>query len=131
MNLRHFVFRVMINAIAIAVTAVLLPGIIIPDDSLGTLLIIGFVFSLVNAFLKPILTVLSCPLVLLTLGLFLLVINGVMLIITSEITGGLLQVESFGWAFFGGIIIALVNMMLEGALGLRDEPPPQDGRKRR
>jgi putative membrane protein len=123
--MRDFVLRILINAIAIAVTAVLLDGITLANDSLGTLLIIGLVFSLVNAVLRPIITLLSCPLVILTLGLFILVINGVMLLITDSLTGGLLTVDGFWTAVFGGIIIALVNMVLEGLLGLDDEPPAE------
>ena len=101
--------------------ALLLDGITLANDSIGTLLIIGLVFSLVNAVLRPIITLLSCPLVILTLGLFVLVINGIMLIITDSLTGGLLTVDGFWTAVFGGIIIALVNMVLEGVLGLDDE----------
>ncbi len=127
--MRNFVLRILINAIAIAVTAVLLEGITLANDSLGTLLIIGLVFSLVNAVLRPIITLLSCPLVLLTLGLFILVINGVMLLITDSLTGGLLTVDGFWTAIFGGIIIALVNMVLEGVLGL-DAEPADDKNKR-
>jgi putative membrane protein len=125
MNLRNFVLRIIINAIAIAVTAVLLPGVELGSDGVGALLVIGLVFSLVNAFIRPIITFLSCPLVILTLGLFILVINGIMLMLTGSITGDLLIVNGFWPAFFGGIIIALVNMVLEGIVGLDDEVEKQ------
>jgi putative membrane protein len=115
-----FLIRVIINAVAIAITAQLLPGIEVVDNSIGTLLIIGLIFGLVNAIIKPILVFLTCPAVILTLGLFILVINGLMLQITSLLVGHLFRVENFGQAFLGGIIMAIVSIIMEILLGVRD-----------
>src|SRR5258706_5021729 len=82
--MRNFFIRVVINAIGIALTAEILPGIHVANNDLGTLLIIGLVFGIVNALLKPLLILLTCPAVILTLGLFLLIINGIMLLVTAS-----------------------------------------------
>jgi putative membrane protein len=119
--MRNFVLRLIVNAIALAVTAALLPGIHIRDDSIGTLLIVAFIFGVVNAIIKPILIILSCPLVILTLGLFLLVVNGIMLLITDAIAGNRLEIDTFWWAVLGGLIISFVGSVLENALGLNED----------
>ena len=97
--------RIITYAIAIDLTAKLLPGIHLANNDLGTLLIIGLIFGIVNAFIKPIIMVLTCPFVLLTLGLFVLVINGLLLLLTAQLSGKLLTIDNFGWAFLGGIIM--------------------------
>ncbi|MBN2305334.1 MAG: phage holin family protein, partial [Anaerolineae bacterium] len=74
--MRDFLMRLLINAVALAATAAILPGISVRDNGIGTLLIVALIFGLLNAVLKPALLILSCPLVILTLGLFLLVVNG-------------------------------------------------------
>jgi putative membrane protein len=127
--MRNFLIRVLINAVAIAITASLLPGIQVVNNDIGTLLLIGFVFGLVNAVLKPILTFLTCPFVLLTLGLFVLVINGLMLMITASLSGGRLIVDGLGWAIVGGIIMSLISMILEGVLNV-EESDEAEKRKR-
>jgi putative membrane protein len=113
----QFLLRVIINAVAIAITAQLLPGITVVNDSLGTLLIIGLVFGIVNALLKPLLLFLTCPAVIITLGLFVLVINGIMLLVTASLLPNQLHVDGIGWAIVGGIIMSIITMVLEGVLG--------------
>jgi putative membrane protein len=116
--MRDFLVRVIINAIAIFITAALIPGITVSNDILP-LLLVGIVLTLVNALLKPILLFLSCPAVILTLGLFVLVINGFVLQIAAYFAGDAFNVENFWAAFLGGIVMAIVNMLLEGLLGDR------------
>jgi putative membrane protein len=118
--MRNFLIRLVINAIAIAIAASLLPGIDVVDNDLGTYLIIALVFGILNALVKPILVILTCPAVILTLGLFLLVINGLLLRITADLSGGRLIVDGWGAAILGGIIMGLVGMVLESVLGLDD-----------
>ena len=68
-----------------------------------------------NAFLKPILTVLTCPLILLTLGLFALVVNGLMLLVTAYVSQKLgfdFAVDGFWWALLGGIVIGVISTAL-------------------
>jgi putative membrane protein len=116
-----FLLRVIINAIAIAVTASLLSGIHVVNRDLGTLLIIGLVFGIINALVKPLLSLLTCPFIILSLGLFLLVINGLMLLLTASLSGGRLIVDGFWWAVLGGIVMSIVGMILESILGIRDD----------
>lgn len=115
---RDFLIRVAVNAIAIAVTTAVLPGISVRDESIATYLVLGIVFGLVNALVKPILALLTCPLIIVTLGLFILVINGLILMLTSSLTGGLLTVDSLGSAILGGVVMGIVNVVLESLFGL-------------
>lgn len=117
MNVRSFLIRLVINAIALYVTASILPGIQIGDDSAGTLLLIALVFGIINAIVKPIVTLLTCPMVLLTLGLFSLVINALMLLLTASLVGeARFQVDGFWTALLGGIVMAIVSMLIEWGL---------------
>lgn len=124
-----FLLRVIINAIAIAVTASLLSGIHVINRDLGTLLIIGLIFGIINALVKPILSVLTCPFIILSLGLFLFVINGLMLLLTASLSGGRLVVDSFWWAVLGGIVMSIVGMILESILGVRDSKDKEKGKR--
>ena len=121
--MKNFFIRVVINAIAIAVTATLIPNIDVVNNDISTLLIIGLVFGVINSLLKPILMFLTCPAVILSLGLFVLVINGVMLLITESLVGDRLIINGgIGTAILGGIVMAIVSMVLEGVFKLDDEP---------
>ncbi len=116
--MRNFILRVIVSAIAIAVAAALLPGISVVNKDILSFLLLGLIFGIVNALIKPIISILSCPLVLLTLGLFMFVINGVMLMITAALSDGRLKVDGLGWAIVGGIIMGVVNVVLELVLGM-------------
>jgi len=119
--MREFLLRVIVNAIAIAATAAILPGINVANMDIGTLLIVGLVFGIVNALVKPIVTALTCPFVILSLGLFLLVINGCMLMLTASLVGERLMIDGFLWAIIGGIVMGLIGMVLEGMLGINED----------
>lgn len=120
--MREFILRVIVNAIAIAITAALLPGINVANMDIGTLAIVGLVFGIVNALVKPIVVALTCPFVILSLGLFLVVINGCMLSLTGYFVGDRLTIDGFIWAILGGIVMGVIGMVLEGMLGIRDNP---------
>jgi putative membrane protein len=113
-SLQSFLIRWMINTIALYAAVVVIPGIEFTHGPLQ-LLAVALVFGVVNAVLRPILTVLSCPLVLLTLGLFTLVINGVMLMLTARLAAlwdlGF-RVNGFWPAFWGGLVVGVVSLML-------------------
>lgn len=129
METRNFVLRILINAIAIAVAAALIPGIQATSE-IGPLLLIGLVLTITNAILKPILIFLTCPAVILTLGLFIFVINAVVLRVAGSIVGESLTIDGWGAAILGGVAMAIVNMVLEGALGLNKPDSPQGKPKR-
>ena len=127
--MRDFAIRVLINAVAIAVTALLIPGIQVANNDIVTLLILGLIFGLVNSMLKPILLLLTCPMVILSLGLFILVINGLMLMITDALAGDALIIEGgMSTAIWGGMVMAIVSMVLEAALRLDDKDGENGGR---
>ena len=121
--MREFLIRVLINAVAIAVTALLIPNIHIANNDISTLLIIGLIFGVVNSLLKPILLLLTCPAVLLSLGLFIFVINGVMLMITDSLAGDRLTIQGgIFTAILGGMVMAAVSIALESVLKRDDSP---------
>jgi putative membrane protein len=106
--------RFVINAVALWVAATFIPGppgIEFADDSLTTLAIVAAVFGLVNAFIKPIVRLLSLPARILTLGLFGLIINTAMLALTALILEQL-TIDGFGSAFIGALVISVVSMVL-------------------
>lgn len=116
-----FVIRLVINAIAIWLAGQWLSGIHIADSGQGTgtdlliLLGIALVFTVVNAFVKPIVKLLSLPLLILTLGLFTLVINALMLLLTAWLSSQTewgLSIDGFWTAVWGALIISVVNFVL-------------------
>ncbi|MGH2592873.1 MAG: phage holin family protein [Anaerolineae bacterium] len=110
---RSFVYRWLIGGLGLLVADALVPGIHY-DGNATEFIILALIFGLVNALLKPILALLTCPLVLLTLGLFMLVINALLLGLTSSLGRSIgipFVVDSFGAAFWGGIIISLVGLL--------------------
>jgi putative membrane protein len=119
--MRSFAIRLLINAAALAFTAWLLPGITIAENSLVSLLIIALIFGVINALVKPVIVILSCPLVILTLGLFYLVINGLMLLLTDALAGERFEVDGIGWAILGGLVLGVVGSIIESMLNLDDE----------
>jgi putative membrane protein len=85
------------------------------QERLIALAIVALVFSLINTFVAPVVKTLSLPFIVITLGLFLLVINALLLLLTDWIAGKLdvtFYVESFGWAVLGAIVISVVNAVL-------------------
>lgn len=110
----RFVVRLLINAAGLWVAARLLPGISFGGE-VGTLLIVALLFGVVNALLKPILTLLTCPLQILTLGLFTLVINGFLLLLTGWLStrlGLAFEVAGFWPAFWGALVVTVVSVVL-------------------
>jgi putative membrane protein len=85
------------------------------SERLIALAVVALVFSIINTFVAPVVKTLSLPFIVLTLGLFLLVINALLLLLTDWIAGKLdvsFYVESFGWAVLGAIVISIVNAVL-------------------
>lgn len=116
--------RWLINALGVYVAFRLVPGILV-DGGWSVYLWSALIIGLVNALIAPFIKLLTCPLILLSLGLFTLVINGAMLLLASRIAEGLgvgFRVMGFGPAFLGAIVIGLVSWALSALLGLnRDE----------
>lgn len=114
--MKHFLIKTIANAVALAVAVWLLSDITLTGADTGdktiTLIIVALIFGVVNFVVKPIAQLLSFPLLILTLGLFALVINALMLLLTSWLADKLdvgFHVEGFGTALLGGLIIAIVS----------------------
>jgi putative membrane protein len=112
---RIFLARWVFNVIALFVAAWILSGVSYGDEW-WSLLIAGLVFTVVNAFVKPILTVLSIPFIVVTLGLFYFLINILMLYITDWIVSDF-ELDNFWWAALAAIIVSIVNWILHVAFG--------------
>jgi putative membrane protein len=116
----RFLLRVVVNALALAVATWLLSGITVTGDNTGqrlvTLLLVGAVFGVVNAIVRPVVTILSIPFIILTLGLLMFVINALMLLLTSWLSGQLglhFHVDGFWTAVLGSIIISVATWLIE------------------
>ncbi|MET9391884.1 phage holin family protein [Streptomyces sp. NPDC006624] len=119
----NFLVKTIANAGALAVAVWLLDKITLTGDSTakqaGTLIIVALLFGLVNFLVKPFVKLLSLPLLILTLGLFTLVVNALMLLLTSWLAGVLdlsFHVEGFWTAVLGGLIISIVSWALNVVL---------------
>jgi putative membrane protein len=112
-DLNRALVRLLINAISIVIAAQILPGLTFNDWK--GVVFAAAVFGLMNTFIKPVVEALTCPLYLLTLGLFAIVVNGVMLALTSwiaEQAGFGFHVDGFGTAIKGGIVIGIVSWLV-------------------
>jgi putative membrane protein len=116
-----FFLRWLINAVGLYVAILIVPGIEFAGNWIN-LLWLALIFGLLNALLRPLLGLLTCPLIILTLGLFTLVLNTFMLWLTSRIGESFnlgLTVNGFWPAFLGALVMSLVSIVL--SLVLRDE----------
>jgi putative membrane protein len=115
--LLRLLIRFVVLALIIGLVAEIVPGIHV-HGGFGSLLWIAFLFSLVNLILGPIARLLSLPFILVTLGLFLLVIDAALLGLTAAITSHL-DIDGFWWAVLGGLLIAIFSWLAELILPVR------------
>ena len=116
-----FFIRWAINAAALYVAVLIVPGIELSGDWTGVLWL-ALIFGLLNALVRPLLKLLTCPLIILTLGLFTILINTALLLLTSRIGQAFgigLGVDGFWTAVLGSLVISVVSVIL--SLFLRDE----------
>lgn len=120
------VIRVVVTAAALGVAAWVVPGILVTGHStgskVGTLLVVALIFGIVNAVLKPIIKTVGCAFYVITLGLVAIIVNGLLLWLTSYIAGKLslpFHITGFVAAVEGALIVAVVSWVLH--LILRDE----------
>jgi len=130
-----YLLRVVVSAAALGVATWAVPGIQLRTASdwskAGTLLVVALIFGLINATLKPLIKVVGCAFYILTLGLAALVVNGLLLWLTSVIAGDLklpFHVTGFWAGFWGAIIVGLVSWVLHLIIGDerkdKRQPPP-------
>jgi putative membrane protein len=123
--------RLAVSAVALAVATAVVPGIELTTGSLSskvlTLVAVALIFGVVNAVLKPIVKVVGCAFYVLTLGLIALVVNGLLLWLTSWVAGKLklpFHITGFWPAFWGAIIVSVVGWLL--GIGIRDKPAQEE-----
>lgn len=117
------IIQLLINAGALYVAVLVVPGMdfdFTPENAWLRFLLVAFIFALVNTFLRPILQILTFPITIVTLGLFLIVINALMLLITDAISDELalgLTVADFFAALLGALVISIVGFLLSLVIG--------------
>lgn len=105
----NLLLRILITSISAVVAAYILPGVHLADFS--TAIIVAFVLALLNAILKPILVFLTIPITIFTFGLFLLVINAGMIMLTSHLINGF-EVNGFWYALLFSIVLSVISSLL-------------------
>jgi putative membrane protein len=113
----HMLLRWLLNTIALFIVVTLVPHF--HYHSVVTLAVAAAVLGLLNAIVRPLLFVLTLPLTIVTLGLFLIVLNGIMLELTAALVPGF-GIDSFGWAIVGAIVLAIVSLVTN-RIGRREE----------
>ncbi|HAM52497.1 MAG TPA: hypothetical protein DCP92_18035 [Nitrospiraceae bacterium] len=117
----YLILRVMINALSIMAAVKLVHGITFSGEW-WKMIIIGALFGLVNSLIKPLVQLFTLPLIILTLGLFTLVVNALMLALTAGFSGPFdlgLHIDGFWPAFLGALIVSIVSMLLSCLTGAK------------
>lgn len=118
----RFLIRLLINAAALWIATQIVPGVT-HTGRWTSLLLVALVFGVLNAVVRPILKLLTCPLIVLTLGLFTFVINALMLWLTSVVSESFslgFHVDGFGSAFLGALVVTVVSVLLSVFLSDKD-----------
>lgn len=125
-----------INTLAVLVAVYVVPGIQFKDNSLWTPFVTSLVLGILNAFFRPLMMFLALPLLIVTLGLFMLVINALLLYLVGLLLGSHFEVDGFGSALLGALVISVVSVLLNVATGVnrsrihiehRPRPPSDRG----
>ncbi|MEM9326134.1 MAG: phage holin family protein [Bacteroidota bacterium] len=106
----NFFLKLLLSTIAVMVASYILPGVHV--SSFFTALVLALVLSILNVIVKPILIVLTIPLTIVTLGIFLLVINALIILIADALMGGTFAVDGFWWALLFSIVLSITNSLL-------------------
>ena len=113
----NFIIKILLSAFAVIITAYIIPGVHVEDYFVA--IILALVFALLNVTLKPILIVFTIPLTVLSLGLFLLVINALIILVADAIVPGF-SVDGFWWALLYSVILSIVSSLLNDIRGSVD-----------
>lgn len=131
--MKKFLQSWVVNTLAVLVAVYVIPGIRFKGDSLWTPFVTSLVLGILNAFIRPILMLFALPLLILTLGLFRLVINALLLYFVGFLLWQYFEVDNFWSAFLGALIISVVSLLLNLLIGTnrprvqldRRRPPPR------
>lgn len=104
----NWIIRILLNGLAVVLTAYLLPGVSVTDY--WTAIIVALVLAIANVIVKPVLIVLTIPITILTLGLFLLAINAMIILMADYFVDGF-TVDGFWWALLFSLILSLFNSL--------------------
>lgn len=121
-----WIVRFAVNAVALFAAIAIVPGLAVQNENWVTYVWLALFFGIVNAFIRPVLKLLTCPFYILTLGLFALVVNTILFYVTawlSGLFGVALLIDSFGAAFLGALIVSLVHIVLYAVLPDNDHKP--------
>jgi putative membrane protein len=116
-GLKTFTLRLLVNAVLIALVIIIGPGVGVVDGNLVNLLIIGVIFGLVNAFIKPLLVMLASPAIVATMGVATVILDVILLLITVLVVPVLAITSGLGWVtlIVGGVLAGIANSMIEYA----------------
>jgi len=113
----NLLIRIVLNAVALYIAVLVVPGITDPNQSIASYLWLALIFGLVNALVKPFMKFISCGLIALTLGLFTLIINTLMFLLTNWIGAQFdvgLVIDGLWSAFLGALVVSIVSFILGG-----------------
>lgn len=119
--LYSFLTRWLVCSLGLWIAAGLLGSSITYDSKLKVIIIAGLILAIINVFLKPVLIIFSLPAILFSLGLFMIIINGLTVFIASKLYGPL-HITNFWAAVFAGMVIGLVNYLVTAILEERRKP---------
>ena len=127
-NWRFLLVRILVNALALAITAAITPKIYFVDKSVWAWLLMACTLGVLNALLKPLLQFLTLQFIFVTYGLVIVLVNALILMLLSFLFPMLFAVDNLLWALVGGLVLGLISSFLESLLGLTmpivpDEPP--------
>lgn len=105
----NFILRIILSSVAVIIASYLIPGIYV--ESFFVAIVLAFLLSLLNVTIKPLLIILTLPLTVVTLGLFLLVINAIIILIAGSIVPGFV-VDGFWWALLFSLVLSITNSLL-------------------
>ncbi|CEI81218.1 membrane protein [Oceanobacillus oncorhynchi subsp. incaldanensis] len=108
------VISLVLNAVALIAVAQIFDSFQL--DGFGTALLASVILAILNMFVKPILVILTLPITVITFGLFLIVVNAIILMITQALIGPSFVIDGFGTAFIASIVISLISMILNSVV---------------
>jgi putative membrane protein len=106
----NWIVRLLLNGLAVFLTAYILPGVDL--DGYGTALLVALVISIANVIVKPILIIFTIPITVITLGLFLLVINAIIILLADYLVSDF-TVDGFWWALLFSLILSIFNSLFD------------------
>ncbi len=120
----NVIIGILVTAAALWVTTAVVPGIRI-ESSVGAFLIVAIVFGLINAFVRPVIRLLSLPVTIITLGLFTFVINALMLLLTAWLAGNIMSIAGSGMpqfftALIGSVVVSIASIVIGWIMPGRD-----------